>query len=338
MRGRIDPPIARLCALAIAVAGAGCHARHQLPWSGFVDAPVAAVAAQVSGRLESVPVREGDRVARGQLLAQLDARERLAAAAQARAEVERAEQQLREAEQNAAAAVPTVTGARADIARQRATVTDARLNYDRTRRLERRGAATPAQLDDARARRDEAEAQLASITAARSATGGRALAADRAVDTARAAVATSQAALALAEAQLAEEEVRAPFDALVVNIDLRPGEWAAPGTPVVTVEDLSRQWVRIDVEESRIGELAIGQGAEIRVVAFPRRSLGGHVIEVGAEGEFALNRDVKRGRPDVRTFRVRVGLDRIAYDLRPGMTAEVTLRALTPAGMTDGGR
>ena len=55
----------------------------------------------------------------------------------------------------------------------------------------------------------------------------------------------------------------------------------------------------------------------------PGRRYAAHVIEIGAEGEFALNRDVKRGRPDVRTFRVRVGLDRVAPELRPGMTAEV---------------
>ena len=49
----------------------------------------------------------------------------------------------------------------------------------------------------------------------------------------------------------------------------------------------------------------------VRIIALPGQVLSGHIIEIGAEGEFALNRDVKRGRPDVRTFRVRVAFDEI---------------------------
>jgi len=145
------------------------------------------------------------------------------------------------------------------------------------------------------------------------------------VRTARAALASSDAALELARVQLAEAEIRSPFEGLVAEQNLQAGEWAATGTPVITVEDLGRQWVRIDVEETELGGLSVGQPVEIRVVAFPGRTFAGHVVEIGAEGEFALNRDVKRGRPDVRTFRVRAGLDAIAEELRPGMTAEVAL-------------
>lgn len=111
----------------------------------------------------------------------------------------------------------------------------------------------------------------------------------------------------------------------MVEQNLQAGEWAAPGTPVVTVEDLSRQWARIGVEETQLGALRLGQPARVRVLALPGRSYDGRVAEIGAEGEFALNRDVRRGRPDLRTFRVHVGLDRLAEELRPGMTAEVDL-------------
>jgi multidrug resistance efflux pump len=74
----------------------------------------------------------------------------------------------------------------------------------------------------------------------------------------------------------------------------------------------------------------IGQQARVAVVALPGRAFRGHVLEVGAEGDFALNRDVKRGRPDVRTFRVRVAFDELAEELRPGMTAEVSLGPSPP--------
>jgi HlyD family secretion protein len=150
------------------------------------------------------------------------------------------------------------------------------------------------------------------------------------VANARAASRTAEAAVRLAEVQVAQARVLSPFDGVVVSRNLEEGEWAAPGTPVVTIEDHGRLWVRIDVEETRLGSVRIGDAAQVAVVALPGRTLAGHVMEVGAEGDFALNRDVKRGRPDVRTFRVRVAIDQAPAELRPGMTAEVTLGSPGP--------
>ena len=175
----------------------------------------------------------------------------------------------------------------------------------------------------------EAQARLESLTATRAATAGRVTASGAAVAAARAAVGTAEAALEVAKVQLAEAQVLSPFDGLVVQRNLQPGEWAAPGTPVVTVEDLSRLWVRLDIEETKLGDLRLGQIADVRVLADPTRLYRGHVVEIGAEGDFAVNRDVKRGRPDLRTFLVRVAIDEPASSLRPGMTAEVSIPTLS---------
>lgn len=184
-------------------------------------------------------------------------------------------------------------------------------------------AATPQQLDAANARLREAQATLESLTSTRASVQGRVGALLAAVASARAANQAAIDAVHLAEVQLSEAQVLSPFDGLVVSRNLEVGEWAAPGTAVVTVEDLSRLWVRLDVEETAIGRVRVGEGARVRVVALPDRQLRGRVIEVGAEGDFAVNRDVKRGRPDIRTFRVRVLVEDPPAELRPGMTAEV---------------
>lgn len=317
-------------AAALALAGAaplsGCRASGSPSFAGFVDAPVAAVAAQVAGRVESIPVREGDSVRKGQLLAQIDAREREAQLAQARAVLAQAREGLRETQANLEAVLPTVQGAGADVARARATLDEAEANFDRAQELADGGAATPQQVDAARARLLETRAAVQSLGAAKASVQGRVGAAMAAVSNARAASRTAEAAVQLAEVQLAQSRVLCPFDGLVVSRNLEEGEWAAPGTPVVTVEDRTRLWVRLDVEETGIGAVRIGEPAQVVVVALGGRTLRGHVMEVGAEGDFALNRDVKRGRPDIRTFRVRVAVDEAAEELRPGMTAEVTLR------------
>jgi HlyD family secretion protein len=313
-------------ALAVICALSACGRARPLPYAGFVDAPVSAVASQVSGRVETIAVREGVRVKRGQLLARLDARERVALVNQAEANLTHAREALSEADRNAAAVAPTVRSAAAEVARMQAELDDATAELERARRLSAAGAGTPRELDAAHARFRQARAAVASLGASRLASRGRVAASLAGVRTARAALLASEAALELARVQLAEAEITSPFDGVVVEQNLQVGEWAAPGTPVVTVEDLSRQWVRIDVGETELGGLRVGSPMAVRVFALPKRRYAARVIEIGAQGEFALNRDVKRGRADVRTFRVRVGLDQTAEELRPGMTAEVVLK------------
>jgi multidrug resistance efflux pump len=318
----------RLPPLVLAVSwctSSGCSGSGPPAFVGFVDAPTSAVATQVAGQVESVLVREGDKVKKGQLVAKLDSREREALVAQAQANVEKARAGVKQAEESLRATVPTIAGAGADIVRAQATLDEAQQNYDRTKALAEQQATTQSELDTAQARLREAQASLDSLLASKSVASGRVQAAVATVSEAQAALHGSEAALEVAQVQLSETQVLAPFDGVVVERDLEPGEWAAPGTPVVTIEDRSRLWVRIDVEETRFAGLRLGEPAQIRVVALPGRVFAGHVIEVGAEGEFAINRDVKRGRPDIRTFRVRVAFDSPSDELRPGMTAEVRL-------------
>jgi HlyD family secretion protein len=291
---------------------------------------MALVAAQVAGRVEAVLVREGDRVKKGQLLARLDARERSAVLAQARAGLLEAEESAREAEANVRAVRPGVTGAGADVARAQATLLEAQSDFDRTEALAKGDAASTQQLDSARARLSEARAAVESLAAGRATAEGRVGSQSAAAASARARVAVAQAAVALAEAQLSQTLVTCPFDGLVVTRDLEEGEWAAPGTPVLTVEDTARRWVRVDVGEAELSGVAPGTEAEVTLFALPGRTFRGRVTEVGAEGDFALDRDVKRGRPDLRTFRLRVALLEAGDEVRPGMAAEVHVKAPPP--------
>jgi HlyD family secretion protein len=316
---------AALVAAALACRGGG-NATH----SGFVDAPQALVAAQVAGRVEAIPVREGDPVKKGQVLVRLDSSERQAQLRQAQASLGQAQAALREADANLRAAQPGVTGAGADMARAQATLDEAEAGFNRTQELVKGEAASSQDLDAARARLMVARAALDSLTAGRSTAQGRVGSQLAAAASARARVDVAEAAVRLAEVQLAQAQVLCPFDGLVVNRNVEEGEWVAPGTPVVTVEDTGRRWVRLDVGEGQLPGLKPGAAATVTVAALPGRAYHGRVLEVGAEGDFAVNRDVKRGRPDLRTFRVRVALEDAGDEVRPGMTAEVSLGGAAP--------
>lgn len=208
--------------LVLALAWAcGSHGPAEYP--GFVDEPVAPVAAQASGRVVALHVREGDRVTSGELLAELDSGEAKALVDQAQANLDRAQSTLAQARANYHVAVPAVTGAGAEVARAVAAAHLAKLEYDRSQRLFATKAIAQADLDKARAAYDEAEATVASLAAGKTQAQHRVPAASAVVGDAEAAVAAAKAALDLAEVRLAYTRITSPFDGMVVSRDSKKG-------------------------------------------------------------------------------------------------------------------
>lgn len=126
------------------------------------------------------------------------------------------------------------------------------------------------------------------------------------------------------EDQLADTQIKSPVDGVIVSKALEVGEWVTPGTPILTVDDLSTIWARVDVEETDLGTLYIGKSAQIELPTVPPQIFTGRIMAIGQEGQFATQRDVRRGRQDIRTFYVKVQVLQADGQLKPGMTAEVT--------------
>lgn len=124
--------------------------------------------------------------------------------------------------------------------------------------------------------------------------------------------------------QLADTEIKSPVDGVIVSKALEVGEWVTPGVPILTVDDLSTIWARVDVEETDLGSLYVGKSAEVALPTMPPQIFTGRVMAIGQEGQFATERDVRRGRQDIRTFYVKVQVLQAEGELKPGMTAEVT--------------
>ncbi len=124
--------------------------------------------------------------------------------------------------------------------------------------------------------------------------------------------------------QIVDTEVKSPVDGVIVSKALEVGEWVTPGVPILTVDDLSTIWARVDVEETDLGSLYIGKSAQIELPTTPPQIFTGRVMAIGQEGQFATERDVRRGRQDIRTFYVKVQVLQAEGELKPGMTAEVT--------------
>lgn len=140
----------------------------------------------------------------------------------------------------------------------------------------------------------------------------------------RAALASAKARVDYYRDQVRDTKILSPIDGVVVSKALEVGEWVTPGTPILTVDDLSTIWARVDVPETDLGPLYIGKPAQVVLPTDPPLNFSGRIMAIGQEGQFATERDVRRGRQDIRTFYVKVRVLQAGNALKPGMTAEVS--------------
>ena len=139
---------------------------------------------------------------------------------------------------------------------------------------------------------------------------------------------------AQADAQLAEQRshvadfsVKSPIDGRVLTRTVERGERVEAGTPLFTLVDLDRLYVKIYVPEPSIGKVALGQEARVYVDAYPGRAFPARVSRVAQEAEFTpKNVETKEERVKL-VFAVEVALGENPDGvLKPGMPADAVIR------------
>ena len=197
----------------------------------------AAIASRMMAPILQVHVRPGDRVRRGAPLVTLDSREATANRSRAAAAT--------------ASAVEAARVAESDVRSAQANVVLARATHGRIRTLHDKRSATPQELDQAVSALDAADAQL---------NGARARMAAAAAARDAALAASESAAIATSYAVLT-----APFDGLVTERSADPGAMAAPGVPLLTIEDASAFRLEVAVDEARATHVTVGQTVDVRI-------------------------------------------------------------------------
>jgi len=189
------------------------------------------------------------------------------------------------------------------IAQQRASVdkakvdaANAKIAFARQDKLLKQGLAAQADYDNAKAAADSAAAQ----------------------------VALAQASLGQAETNLKYSKIVSPIDGVVVNRAYDVGQTVAASFQAPTLftiaQDLTKMQVQADVDESDIGRIRIGQAVHFSVDAFPDRVFQATVSQI------RLNATVNQ---NVVTYPVIVAVDNPDLNLRPSMTANITIDVAT---------
>lgn len=307
--------------------------RNALNTTGTIEATKVVSAFKVPGRIESLLVEEGQQVQKGQELALIDSKEIEAKVAQAQGAYEAAQGKAAQA----GSAIPlTSQSVAAKIQQAQATVNKAEVNltnaqqqYERVKTLYAGEAVSASDMDQATNAYNAAQHDLELAQAALA----EAQAAQMKVDTMeaqyQAALGQSkmaEGAVQEAQAYLENTHLYAPLDGIVTQKILEIGELVNAGTPVFEITDLKHTYVKVYIDEGKIGHVKLGQKADIKVDAYPDKTFSGQVAWINDAGQFAVQKAVnEQYSHDIRSFEVKIDVPNDELLLKTGMTATVSI-------------
>ena len=286
---------------------------------GNVDTREVELAFNDSERVASMLVQEGDRVHKGQLLAQLETTGFQALADRAAAQ-EQAQQAI--VDRLLAGTRPEdIRKVRADLAAAEAQAEDAKRTYQRLHKLSMQDLASKEQTDNAetvaKAARERVKAATEMLNLAIQGPRQEDIAA------AKAELKADQAQLALAKYNLANASLYAPADGVIRNRILEPGDMASPLRPAYTLAITDPLWVRAYVPEKSLGKLRPGMRAEVETDSFPGKRYRGWVGFISPTAEFTPQSVQTEELRTQLVYQVRVFVCNSQGELRLGMPATV---------------
>ncbi|MEK6302468.1 MAG: efflux RND transporter periplasmic adaptor subunit [Acidobacteriota bacterium] len=142
---------------------------------------------------------------------------------------------------------------------------------------------------------------------------------------AKAQVDRARSALEQIETQLAELEVKAPADAVIEVFQLRPGDLISPNSPVATLLEPDRLYVRVYVPEPDLIRVRLEDEVPVHVDGAGGESFKGKIEHIASRGEFTPRNIQTRSEREHQVFAVRVRLDNSSRKLRGGMAADVSI-------------
>jgi membrane fusion protein (multidrug efflux system) len=256
----------------------------------YLKADSTVVAPKVAGYVAEVYVQSNQMVKKGDPLVRLDNR-------QYQAQLDQAQAMIDAREADVAKANADLQQEQADIEQTQAQAQIARINlrhakeeYQRYVPLDETGAATSEKLAELRNNKDQAEANLTVALAAVKSAQSHLAANSAQLLQAKAQIKGGEASLRQNNLDLSDTIVRAAIDGRVGDDSVRVGQYAQPGTRMMTIVPIQQIYLIANYKETQIGRMRIGQPATVRVDALPGIDLHGVVesFSPGTGSQFAL--------------------------------------------------
>jgi HlyD family secretion protein len=273
------------------------------------------ISAQRPGRVTRLAVQEGERVKAGQFLLEIDPRS-------LEGQLQRGEAGVAAAQSGLQQARVGVEQAKASLEQSRAGLELAQQNLKRQQELWKDGLTTREALERAE---NDVTVREADLKVAQQNIRAR----EQEVSTREQQIRQEQASLATTKYDLNQVIIAAPMDGIVTRRNIEEGETAVvgtmnnPGTVLLEIADMSVIEAEVEVDETDIPAVSLGQEAKVTIDAVPDRTFRGRVTEIGNSPIQAAQ---NTGQRQATTFKVVITLEEEVPDVRPGFTctAEIT--------------
>ena len=261
------------------------------------------VSANTMGRVTRVAVEEGQRVKTGQFLLEIDPRS--------------LEGQLQRGEASVAAARSALQQARTAADQARTMLALSQQNFKRQQELWKEGLTTREALERAE---NEVEVRQADVQTR-----------EQEIQTREQQIRQEQASLSSTRYTLNQVIISSPMDGIVTRRNIEEGETAVvgtmnnAGTVLLTIADMSVIEAEVEVDETDIPTVTLGQEARVTIDAVPDRTFRGRVTEIG-NSPIQPTGPAAAGQQQATNFKVVITLEEEVPDVRPGFTttAEIT--------------
>jgi HlyD family secretion protein len=283
------------------------------------------IGANAFGKITKLYVREGDRVKRGQMLAQLEN-------VQPAADMDATQASLEAARTDAVAAEAALNTSMADLNRAKSDAERSDLDWSRAQGLYKAALVSKSDYDMQKAAHQTAVAGLAQGEA-------RVAQAKAQKDSADRRIAQAGANLTHASDVLKKTTYQAPFDGVITNLPVREGETVvigiqnSPGSTLMTLADMSVITAEVKVDETDIVNVKMGQPAQVTIDAIPKKIFNAVVTEIG-DNAIVRSTGVSTSQQtstsqEAKDFKVVVTLQDPPEDLRPGLSATAKVTTAT---------
>jgi len=331
-------PIAILLAAAVAAAiyfyprlAQKSAPSNELTLSGNIEAHESLVGFKVQGTIVDLPVQEGQQVEEGALLARLED-----ADFKQKVRIDQATVAVRQSnlaltlagtrEQEIRASQQAMIDAQADL-------DEKKLDNDRAQQLFSKDeiAAQDRDLAATALKRAEANFHAAQQRYNEAVEGSR----KEDIAIARANLAQANANLGLSRIDESYTTLRAPSAGVIAVREAELGEVVAPGSPVVTLDDLDQLWLRAYVAEPDLGRIRWGQDATITTDSFPGKQYRGRISFISPDAEFTPKSVQTYAERVTLVYRIKIDIDNPNHELKPGMPADAHLELAAGAGSSN---
>ncbi len=283
------------------------------------------IGANAFGKITRLYVKEGERVKKGQLLAQLEN-------VQSSADVNATQAGLEAARTDAIAADAALNTSSADLNRAQSDYERAQLDWTRAQGLYQNALIAKSEYDSQRAAFQTAQAGLAQAKA-------RVAQAKAQKDSAERHITQNAANLTHAADVLQKTTYAAPYDGMITNLPVREGETVvigiqnSPGSTLMTLANMSVITAEVRVDETDIVNVRLGQLAEVNIDAIPKRTFKAVVTEIGnnaiVRSTGVSTSQQTSASQEAKDFKVVVTLQDAPENLRPGLSATAKITTAT---------